>query len=979
MRILLVLTLLLVSTSIWAPRYYSAQKVEELKKSHRMDPELMTMIDQMSIDEKIGQLMMIRAHSDKGQEHIDFVKKQITKYKIGGLCFFQGNPHKQAELTNEYQEIAEIPLLISMDAEWGLGMRLKGDVISYPRQLMLGAIRDSMLLYDFGVQVGAELRRIGVHMNFAPVADVNNNPNNPVINDRSFGEDKEKVLTRTMLYARGMEDNGVLAVGKHFPGHGDTDVDSHHDLPIITKTFEDLSATELYPFRGLIQSDISGLMIAHLHVPAIDPTPNLPTSLSPKAIRDLLRTTYQYDGLVITDGMEMKGVTKHFGSEEACIKAFLAGNDIILLPEDIEKVIPAFKKSVAEGLIPKKQLDQSVHRILRAKKHLGILHTVDKISPKSISSHLRSARGLRLRKKLIAESITLVRGIEQRFPLDPMETFVLSISPEGDIFSQHSKNNGAAVRTVSQAQLSSQTNELLRLASRSENIVVAMHMESRYSSKNFGLKKATLDFLYTLNHQVDNVILLVFGNPYSLHHFDDFEQVICAYDDEAETNKVAHEAIFQNGYMNGALPVTVSDRTIAGSGLKTRCDAVLTPMGEDVGKHLDSDSIRKIENLITQMIEEKAAPGCQLLIAQNGRVLHNKGYGYFTYDSVRVVSSDDLYDLASISKVAATTLAIMKLVDEGLLDLDTPMEHYLPLLTGSNKAGMTLRQVLSHHAQLRPWIPFYRETLEGDKQLAPSPFFYRTMPDSGFRTPVSDNLFVVDSYKDSMIAKIIETDLRENREYKYSDLGFILARRIIESISGTSLDELVDSIFYTPLGLDKMTYNPLKIHSKDQIAPTEIDTYFRFDTIQGYVHDMAAALEGGVGGHAGLFSNAQDLAVIFQMLLNKGVYGGKRYLSPELIDEFTTRYALGQRRGLGFDMKDLEAKNEEECNTAMECSELAFGHYGFTGTAVWADPRNDLIYILLSNRTYPTMESKKFSQESYRSRIQSMIYRAILD
>lgn len=935
----------------------------------------------LSTDERLGQLFMIRAHSDLGANHINEVQKQITKYGVGGLCFFQGTPEKQIELINTYQGLSpNIPLMIAIDGEWGLGMRMKASTISFPYQLMLGAIQDNDLIYEMGAEVARQFKRTGIHVNFAPVVDINNNPDNPVINYRSFGEDRFNVAVKSYMYMKGMQDNGVLGCAKHFPGHGDTNVDSHLDLPIINHDINRLDSLELYPFRVLAKQGVGSMMIAHLHVPALDDRENRPTTLSRSTITGLLREKMSYDGLLFTDALEMKGVTKHFAPGEVEAEALLAGNDILLLPEDIGLAIREIKDYISEGRLSQIQVDASVKRVLRAKYKLG-LNQFKALDVSEVRSEINSPEAEVLLRRLVRASLTLVRNQDKLIPFQKLDDLdIASLSIGANSISTFQERLNSYKKMVSlQSPLDipeSEQEELLRILGRRDVVVVGIHDMSQFSRFNFGLTSSTLAFLHKLNERT-KVVLCLFGNPYSLSFFDSFEHVLVGYSENEVIEDLAAQGLFGVFGFRGRLPVTASPDSRYNQGVYTQS---LYRMGYTIPEEvkLSRDSLALIDDLMQEAIQERATPGGVILVARDRQIVWHKAYGHHTYTQRTPTRVDDLFDVASITKVAATTISVMKMEEEGLVDVAKPMSWYLPALRVTNKSDLELGDVMAHQSGLKPWIPFYRETLT-PKGRYPTPAlaYYRKEKQDEFSVPVSPDLYMRNDYRDTIWQTIFESDLLKKKKYRYSDLGFILMTKMIAHRTGLDLDVFANQHFYGPMGLEHITFNPWQDMKLDRVVPTEEDQYFRYNRLQGYVHDMAAAMLGGVSGHAGLFSNAKDLAAIFQMLLNGGKYGGSKLLERETIDLFTTRYKNSTRRGLGFDMLQLDRRSS--ANLSEKASEKTFGHLGFTGTCIWADPEAQLIYVFLSNRTFPTMGNYELNKLDTRIRIQDQVYRSLLD
>ncbi|MBL7817209.1 MAG: serine hydrolase [Saprospiraceae bacterium] len=937
--------------------------------------------------QRIGQLIMIRAQSNLGSDHTAQVEYLIKKYYVGSLCFFQGTPERQLELTNRYQSLSKVPLFVAMDAEWGVNMRLRSSSIAYPKQIMLGAITDNHLVYRFGEAIAKECRRLGVHINFAPSIDLNNNPNNPVINERSFGDNIYNVAAKGFAYAKGMQDNGVIACAKHFPGHGDTDTDSHYDLPVVNHDLARLSAFEMMPFRVLSQHGVAAMMVAHLSIPSIDNTWHLPTSLSKNAVRELLRKQIGFNGLIFTDGLEMKGVTRYFKSGEASARAIEAGCDILCLPESTPDAFDAIQQFIAEGRIDKKEIEASVKRVLRAKYRYG-LTTPQYIEPTNVRYDINSTESQELKQELIKNALTLVRNHDNIIPLAHFQDdsiASLGIGSEGWTPFQYQLNKEGLGYHFNVPRYFSEEKrvQMLDYFSKKKMVIVSFNGLRPKASENFGITQSMISFVNELAQQT-KVILVVFGNPYALKSFDGVKNVIECYNGDKETQELAAQGLMGHFEFKGKLPVNVSENTKNGyettaSSLKWQTD---TP--ESVG--LDAKTLNAIDTIAQAVIADKAAPSCQILVAKDGQVVYHKAFGHHTYEKIQTATTEDLYDLASITKCAATTVCLMKLYEEGKIDLDKTFGDYLPILSartplekGSNKADLKLKDVLIHQAGLLAWIPFYKQTLDsvildGKKSFLPSEKWYARTQNGAFTVPVTPHLFMRQDYVDTMKMLIANSRLRDNRNYLYSDLGLILMADVIKNVTGKTLDVYAQEVFYTPLSMNRTLFNPWTKFSTSNCAPTEEDNYFRRARIQGSVHDMAAAMLGGVSGHAGLFSTTGDLAILLQMLLNGGEYNGVRYLKPETIQLFTTRQGGSTRRGYGWDMKELD--NAKTLNMSKLASSATYGHTGFTGNCAYVDPEKNLIYIFLSNRTYPD-GSNKLINGNYRNRIQTVIYEAM--
>ena len=932
----------------------------------------------MTLDEKVGQLFMIRASAKRNEEEAKTIIKHIQKYKVGGICFFQGDPVQLVNLMNRYQGKSKLPMLTSIDGEWGLGMRYPKQTISFPRALTLGAIQDNNLLHEMGIHIGNHLKRVGLNVNFAPVVDVNNNPENPVINNRSFGEDKYNVASKGYHYMKGMQETGVMACAKHFPGHGDTDTDSHLSLPQINHNKERLDSIELMPFRSLIKQGIGSVMVAHLNIPAIDNRENRPTTLSQAAVTDLLRTELTFNGLIYTDAMEMKGVTKHFAPGDADKEAFLAGNDIILLPENLSAGFESIKKGVLDNSITPERLENSVKRILKAKYSLGLTEWND-ISNENTLEDLNSNKSIALKQELLENAITLASDENNLVPISKIDNLKFSTISIGagkeTAFQKHLSNYVQCQhKNLPRPSTAAQKGIIANSVKESDYVIVGIHDMSKYASKNFGVDQRNIDFLKNLEKE-KKVIIVLFGSPYALKYFDDFSNVIVAYESDEMAQQVAAEAIFGSISIKGKLPITASEKYTYGVGkYRSSLGRLGYSVPERVG--MDSKTLAGIDTIIEEMIRKKAAPGCQIFAAKDGKIIFQKSYGHFTYEKKRKVKNTDIYDVASVTKTCASTLSLMKLYDEKKFDLNAPIDRYIAEADTSNKGDLSVRTTLAHHAQLAGWIPFFKKTVSKSKRN-PMPLekYYSKTLKPGFTIPVADSMFMRTDYRDSIWSRIYISELKKRKGYKYSDLAFYFMHKTIVNLVGEPLDTYTDKSFYCPLGLNNTGYLPLQKHDKSCIAPSELDNYFRKQKIQGHVHDMGAAMLGGVSGHAGLFSNAKELAIIYQMLLNGGSYGGTNYLDPETIKLFTTRYHESSRRGLGFDMKELKPNKSQ--NMSEMASKSTFGHLGFTGIAAFADPEENLVYVFVSNRTYPDMNNYKFGKGEYRPRVQSQLYKAM--
>lgn len=935
-------------------------------------------MQQMTPEQRIGQLLMVAAYSNKDEAHKNSIVQLIKTYNIGGLIFFQGTAQKQAQLTNHYQAYSKTPLLIAIDGEWGLNMRLK-NTPKFPKQLTLGAVQNNQLIYDMGTEIARQCKRIGVHVNLAPVVDVNNNPKNPVINDRSFGENKYNVAAKGVAYMQGMEMNGILACAKHFPGHGDTDQDSHYTLPTITHDLNRLNDVELYPFKELVKYNVSSIMIAHLAIPALDNTPvkvgsqlSMPTTLSEKVVTDLLRKDMGYEGLIFTDALNMKGVSSHFAPGIVDVKALLAGNDILLFPENVDKAISEIKNAVNRGEISQAIIDEKVRKILRAKYRVG-LHKQQAVDIANVNSDLNTANTQFLIQQLYENALTLAKNEAKQIPyknLGGKQFASLALGRTSISPFQLSADKYASFKhhTLKYNDSKAAFQQKFAALKDADHVLISLHNMSKYAA-DYGVSDNSLDLIKQLQ-AVTQVSIVVFGSPYSLKYFNDAQTVLMAYEDVAMAQNLAAQVLFGGIAAKGKLPVTASAAYPYGQGSETVGGMRFKyTVPEEVG--LNTRDLQAIDTIVNEAILDKAMPGCQVLVAKNGKVIFQKAYGKHTYGNSFKVSNNDLYDLASITKIAATSLGLMEMYDKGQLNLQGYLKEYIPELQGSNKAYLSPFSMLIHEAGLKSWIPFYESTIP----YAVRKKVYNTRCDSVYCIPVADNMYLTAAYYDSIYNTIKSSELPNVGEYRYSDVGYYYFTQILERYAGTTLDQYVDKHFYQPLGLSNITYAPLEKFSKRSIVPSENDTKWRKQLVQGHVHDMGAAMMGGVAGHAGIFSNANDLGVLMQMLLNGGSYGGETFFKGATVKKFTTYQKKGSRRGLAFDKPEPDASKPQPTSTAA--SPKTFGHTGFTGTCAWADPEHDLVYVFLSNRTYPDMGNYKLIRTNVRTRIQDVIYEAI--
>lgn len=927
----------------------------------------------LTFNEKIAQLMIIRAHSNWGPKKIDSLAELIKKYNVGGLCFFQGGPVREAMQTNYYQSIAKTPLLITMDAEWGVGMRLDS-VEMFPRQLALGAMPSYQLVYEMGAAIAAQCKRLGIHVNYAPDADINNNPANPVINDRSFGQNKKIVTDYSIAYMKGLQDNGVMATAKHFPGHGDVSVDSHLDIPIINKTKGQLDSMELVPFRALINAGIESVMVAHLSVPSIDATKNLATSLSPKTVNGLLKNELGFKGISVTDGLEMKAISNYFPQSEANVQAIVAGIDMLCLPGDIGQTINKIRTAIKDKRISRKDIKNRVLKVLGAKYKYGLSKELFIDTTNMIADLNKSVASLK--QKMALQSLTFLKENVQHPILNKNKKIVyvaLNQSKENSLTKQLAEQYQVAIIYIGAAD-TDKLNSLNTALSQYDQVIIGLHNYNRRPAKNFEIPSAMSAYLKQTHPS--SWVHLIFGNPYAVAEFDNIKNILFAYEDNTYTQNAVLNWLEGKLQATGSLPVTVSDNlqmgetyTIETSEIYSKSEKIDMPLGINIGK------LNIIDSIVADAIQKKAIPGCQVLVAKNNKVVFNKAYGKIAGENSAAVTLETSYDLASVTKVSATTVSIMKLVEEGKVDINKTIGDYLPWVVGNNKAKITLKDLLLHQAGLFPYIKFYESLINTEGKFIDH--LVVPVSDQSHHQMITPTKFLLDHWMDTIKSKILSSPITTAGKYVYSDNDFIFLGQIVEQVSGMNLNEYATQNFYTPLGMLSTGFLPLQKTGIDNIAASEVDDYYRHELIQGSVHDEGASVMGGIAGHAGLFSNATDLAKLYTMLLNKGVWEGKKYFNPSTIENFTKYNTENSRRGLGFDKPEKNNASLKDPYPSMSATPSTFGHTGFTGTCVWADPENGLLFVFLGNRVYPTRNNKAFSGLNLRPKIQEAIYSAL--
>lgn len=927
--------------------------------------------------ERVGQLFVAGVSAVDNEAARKSAVRLVETFKVGGLLFSKGSAAGQAAITNLAQKKSKVPLLITVDGEWGLAMRL-ADTPRFPRNMTVGAANNDSLTYAYGREVGRQCRRLGVHVNFAPDMDVNSNPANPVIGTRAFGDSPEDVARLGILYSRGLSDEGILPVAKHFPGHGDVTADSHKTLPVNDKSLREIANEELVPFVEYVEAGMKGIMTGHLHVPALDPAEGMPASLSPLVVDTLLKKSLHFNGLVFTDALEMKGAA----SDRQALKALLAGNDILLKPLDIAASIAEIEEAIADGSLPEERFEAAVKKILRHKYTLMRDRELT-VKMDSLTGDLNTAGAEELVYSLYAGAVTLLKNDSSVIPFRHLEKKRFTVmnfggsgsSPFNAMCGNYADINGGN--------------------GNGEHIMIA------------AIHSGNSKYL----HQVREVckgkryVAVFFTSPYSLGQYADViknaDAVVLAYENETTAQECAAEVLFGGIGAGGRLPVDIPGLFPRGTGLKSTAVRLGYAPPSAVG--INRDSLRIIDKIVNEGLKEGAYPGCQVLVARHGKIVYNKAFGTLNGEERNPVSVHTVYDLASVTKCTATLPAIMRLCSEGKFDPENRLAASLPELDGYPVGEITGKEALFHESGLpsgiswasllidtasyeTPLFSYHKKNkyriqigervyANADAKLRSDLFTSRRGKDFPIR--ITDSIYAIKSIRDTILAEIVKITPKTPKKYRYSDINFLLLQRCAERLSGIPLDRYVDSLFYAPLGMTHTGFRPLARFSRDEIAPTENDCFMRKELLQGYTHDETACFTGGVSGNAGLFGTATDLAKLLQMFLNDGTYGGERFVGEECMREFTRVKSPNSRRGMGFDKPDVE--NPDKSPASENTPASAYGHTGYTGTAFWVDPDNDLIYIFISNRVFPHRWNTKLMEMNIRPRIQSAIYSSITD
>lgn len=957
--------------------------------SQQVERWVETTYSKMSPEERIAQIMIMAINPNKDDDVKYVVERYVDNYKVGGLIFESSNIATQAIITNYAQSHASIPLMIALDAEWGLTMRLK-DAPDFPRNLFLGGINDDKLLYEYGKEVARECRLMGGHVNFAPVLDVLDRDGS-VVGSRSFGFSPEVVARHGVAFAKGLEDGGVLSTAKHFPGHGSTTADSHKELPLLDKTYKEMRMYDLVPFDSYVKAGLGGILTAHIDVPFFDDG-TTPCSMSKDCVEGLLRRDLEFEGLIFTDALDMEGARSIAG--DPCVNAILAGNDVLLMPLDIEASISAVMAAIEDGTISWRDIETRCKKMLRYKYALGIIDSAKKpIDINKVASQINTQYAQDLNRRLIAAAVTVAVNNNNELPIKDVtngKIQVLSLGV-GGMF-QNRCSYYADIKSCSSSSAVKATND--------GELIIAIGNDGYVNDALAAAKKCK------------HVTVVVLDSPENIQGYADLvtdanvDAVVFGYGKDEVWQDYAAQTIFGGSPANGVLPVTVKSKNNgkvlrAGDGVQYAANRLGYTLPIEAG--FKDDLIAKIDSVCNYGITQKAFPGCQVMVVRHGKVVVDRSYGEINFNSGVPVTDNTLYGLASVSKATGTLSGIMKLYDEGKIKLDEPASKYIAGLRDTDKSDITFRQLLYHETGMQPslsmWDMMFDPATYSGKLITNAPTSVNTIkvmknaygnkdaklrtdilafePSREFNIPIADGIYGSKATYDSIMTRIYHSKLRPNKNYCYSCLNFCLLANALQNITHTELDAYVDKNIFAKLGSYHTTYRPLNKFAPDDIAYTEVDTYLRKQHIHGYVHDELAAFSGGVQGNAGLFSNANDLAKLFQMWLNGGEYGGETYYKKSTVDTFLKSKSTRSHRGLGFDKPNLADK--EASSTCDEATAETVGHTGFTGTCYWVDPKNDMIYIFLSNRVCPTRDNPAFTRVSARSHIHTIIYNSIVE
>ena len=895
-------------------------------------------LSSLSLKDKISQMIMVRVNGEfYNNEHWN--KKRIidlvNNHNIGGLISYTGSVHGTFYNIKEFQNISKIPMFIAADYERGVGQFIDGTL--FPSNMALSATGNSELAYMQGKITAKEAKSIGINMIFAPVLDINNNLNNPIINFRAYGDNPDIVIKYSTPYIKGIQDHGLIACGKHFPGHGDTNTDSHTSLPIINKKIKDLFDFELKPFKNACNIGIRSIMIGHILFPQIDQ--NNPATFSSKITNDIIREKWQYNGLIITDALEMGALSNHTWHGESAIKSIEGGADIILLPLDAIGAINSIYDAVKSGRITEDRIDASVERILTEKNSLGLFQTSNLNDWEQVEKTVKINKHLKVAQNIANKSITLVKNSNDLVPINTKKyekiTHIM-ISSDDDVksrFKSLARNirniHGNVSEIVINDKLSTYgIKDVLKKIKDSDLIILSMLIRIKMDKGISTIEDSHNLLINKISKLRIPIVGISFGSPY-LPDYEKIDSYICTYGYGSVSIKAAESALFGRIKINGKLPVTLNEKYKIGHGIK------LNARTSAFNQHLNLNLKNSI-NIIQTAINDSIFPGAQVFISRGNDILMNRGFGFLSYeDHSSLVDSATIYDIASLTKILATAPVVMKLIQKNRLDINYLLSDFYSEYSSIDKKDITIRHLLTHTSGLDA----YRE-------------YYKTN----------------DINKNKILQDILNQDLvyEPDSSKIYSDLGMILLLDILEKITNSSLDKLANRYIYKPMNMNNTFFNPISHGiSLNRIAPTEKDDYFRKQLLRGVVHDENAYIYDGVSTHAGLFSNASDIGIFCKMLLDGGRYLGNRYFETDLIETFTKRQniPIGSDRALIWDTPSLYKSNAGDY-----FSSSSYGHLGFTGTSVWSDPEKEIIVVLLTNRVHPKRNKVDINKKMYQFR-----------
>jgi beta-glucosidase-like glycosyl hydrolase/CubicO group peptidase (beta-lactamase class C family) len=925
----------------------------------------------MTLQERFGQLLTIEAYGNKGLADDNRLKQKIMKHKVGGVLFMEGNPTHQVALTNQLQQLSDVPLLIAMDSEWDFGKKLDS-AHTYPYNLLLGAVQDNKIIQHIGKRIGKHSKQLGVHINLTPIATVLTKENRALLGNRSYGENIDQVANKVARFTKGLQSAGVLAAAKYFPSVGN-EFESAGEFPSITLSNAQLDSLQLASYKKLIKAKVGAVITGHVQVPNISSVSGASATLSHNIVTKKLKNELGFRGLTISAPLNHPNLAKDQEAGDIALAAFVAGNDLLLLPGDVSAVIAKFEEAFEAGIIKETRLARAVKTILRTKYKLG-LATVEPVSETAVVDAIHHPKDEALHYKAVKHAVTALKVDNSILPIRDLTKEKIAYIAMGDADGSTFLNTlrkYAAVTQLKEQNLADLVEKLLGYST----VIVGLHKSDASPTEDYNFTDKEIVWLQELA-RTNKVILNICTSPYSLEKiksFTNIDNILVSYQNSHAAQEVSAQIIFGAIKAQGKLPVAIGAEFPIGTGFKTN---TIPRLGYDLPEAVGINGLKlkKIDSMAKLVVSQKMSPGVQILIARKGKIIYNKNFGYHTYAKKKKVSDHDLYDVASMTKILATLPLVMQLEEDKKLTLNSKLEDLLPKYKGTNKDKLKVIEILSHYARLKPWIPFYVNTLDSVTKK-PAKEWYSTKKTKKYTVKVADNLYMNTEYKDSIMQRITDSDLLKRKRYKYSDLPYYILKEYIEKTYASDLNKLTQQYFYKSLGAHRTTYNPLEKFPKKVIVPSEKDDYYRNQVLQGYVHDMGAAMQGGIGGHAGLFSTANDVAKMMQMYLQGGSYGGVQYFKPTTINKFNKCYYCKRdnRRGVGFDKPQLG-----DVGPTCGCVSMkSFGHSGFTGTYTWADPDEEIVYVFLSNRTFPTMSNRKLIKTDIRTKIQQLIYDAI--